>query len=342
MLCENILRRLGAGPALVSDAIFTEDEAAPDTRAMRVLYACRKFQWDKGEKQLALEGLIQLTKMRTEPSIDVQLLKSSWLLQCADWMREHKGYELLDILSTLREARELASDSYFAWHKWALFNYMVVQQMDSAGYADEGVMEAEEHIPTNYFSTENDLRKRGLHRGYSSHTKHQQDSVTSRGDIAGGYVIEAIMGFTRSLSLSNDQPIVNVLQDTLRLLTLWFAHGSRKQVTDVLAVELEKVSTESWLGVLPQLIARLVHITTPSILSLLQKLLIKIAVSHPQAIVCPILVAYNTNDEHQKLVAGAVIQDLRLKYKELVAEAMMVIHLILGSLYNCMFLKLNP
>jgi FKBP12-rapamycin complex-associated protein len=66
------------------------------------------------------------------------------------------------------------------------------------------------------------------------------------------------------------------------------------------------------------------HVTTPEITGLLKKLLIKIAVSHPQSIVCPILVSYNTADAHQKAVAAAVIQDMRLKHNTLVDEATMV------------------
>jgi FKBP12-rapamycin complex-associated protein len=77
-------------------------------------------------------------------------------------------------------------------------------------------------------------------------------------DSSGGYVIEAIKGFSRSLTLSHDQPIVNVLQDTLRLLTLWFTYGSAEEVFEVLTSEIEKVSADNWIGVLPQMIARLV------------------------------------------------------------------------------------
>jgi hypothetical protein len=39
------------------------------------------------------------------------------------------------------------------------------------------------------------------------------------------YVKEAIKGFAESICLGEKEPIASVLQDTLRLLTLWFTYG---------------------------------------------------------------------------------------------------------------------
>ena len=47
------------------------------------------------------------------------------------------------------------------------------------------------------------------------------------------------------------------LQDILRLLTLWFNHGAQPDVRDALTEGFGHVSVDTWLGVLPQIIARI-------------------------------------------------------------------------------------
>jgi hypothetical protein len=79
------------------------------------------------------------------------------------------------------------------------------------------------------------------------------------------------------------QPAANVLQDTLRLLTLWFAHGGDARVHAEVAAGLEGASVDTWLAVVPQLIAR-VHVRTPRVAALLLQLLTRIGREHPQAV----------------------------------------------------------
>ncbi len=59
------------------------------------------------------------------------------------------------------------------------------------------------------------------------------------------YLLPAIHGFFRSIALAPDQS----LQDTLRLLTLWFQHGAIKEVEAALAEGFNTVSMETWLQV---------------------------------------------------------------------------------------------
>lgn len=147
-------------------------------------------------------------------------------------------------------------------------------------------------------------------------SQQQADKVTT-------YVIEGIKGFVRSIVLGQGQPVANLLQDTLRLITLLFSYGSKKGVFQILDLELEKVPPENWLSVVPQLIAR-IHIKSPEISGLLRKLLCKVAASHPQALVCPISVAKNTSDNRQRAMATDVLAEVRKHNKQLVEEATMV------------------
>lgn len=319
ILCENILRRLGA-PLNLEQHEFEEDP-----RAKRVMFSSCKYLWDIGQRETALAGLIRLTRSCEPGDPKMNLFKSICLLKCAEWMREQDGYSLHEVLSNVREARDLTSDNYRVWHAWALLNYMQLQQTD---WEEEDLVDSS--APPAEHQHRDSADSDGLEQGRRSRRRLRSHSGASLANLTPGemdlsnvYVIEAIKGFTRSLTLSQDQPIVYVLQDTLRLLTLWFSYGSKADVFEVLNAEMDKVSADNWVAVLPQLIARM-HVMTPSITDLLKKLLTKVAASHPQAIVCPILVAYNTTDEHQRGLASAIIQDLRLKRSQLVDDATMV------------------
>ncbi|KOS19963.1 Phosphatidylinositol 3-kinase tor2 [Escovopsis weberi] len=67
------------------------------------------------------------------------------------------------------------------------------------------------------------------------------------------HVVPAIQGFFKSIALSAGSS----LQDTLRLLTLWFTHGGNSEVNSAVTEGFGNVSIDTWLEVIPQLIARI-------------------------------------------------------------------------------------
>lgn len=73
------------------------------------------------------------------------------------------------------------------------------------------------------------------------------------------------------------------MQDTLRLLTLWFEYGQWPEVHDALVEGIRMIEKNTWLQVIPQLIAR---IDTPRALvsRLIHHLLIDIGKTYPQVI----------------------------------------------------------
>jgi hypothetical protein len=61
--------------------------------------------------------------------------------------------------------------------------------------------------------------------------------------------IESITsGFFRSISLRNK----DALQDTLRLLTLWFKYGAHENISHAMASGFSTVEVDTWLEVIPQ------------------------------------------------------------------------------------------
>lgn len=125
-------------------------------------------------------------------------------------------------------------------------------------------------------------------------------------------------GFFRSINLSKG----NSLQDTLRLLTLWFDYGQTTEVIDALNEGIRIIEINTWLQVIPQLIAR---IDTPRIFvgQLIHKLLSDIGKSHPQALVYPLSVASKSASPSRKSAANKILDSIREHSPTLVEQAKM-------------------
>ena len=61
------------------------------------------------------------------------------------------------------------------------------------------------------------------------------------------FTVPAVDGFFRSIALSRDSS----LQDTLRLLTLWFDYGQWPEVYDAIVEGIRTVDIDTWLQVRP-------------------------------------------------------------------------------------------
>lgn len=135
------------------------------------------------------------------------------------------------------------------------------------------------------------------------------------------YAVRAIQGFFKSISFGHTS--YDVTKDVLRLLTLWFTHGNRSDVHLAMVEGFQEASVDTWLDVIPQLIAR---IDTPNIKTseLLHELLTRIGQAHPQALIYPITVASKALNPTRKLAAEGILAAVRRHSSQLVSEADMV------------------
>eukprot|EP00898_Chlorokybus_atmophyticus_P008681 jgi/Chlat1/8814/Chrsp90S08148 len=145
--------------------------------------------------------------------------------------------------------------------------------------------------------------------------------------LASRYVAPAITGFFSSIALGTAQDSPQrrdgSLQDILRLLTLWFNHGSTEEVQAALREGFDHVSIDTWLVVIPQIIAR-IHSNSPSVRSLIHLLLVRIGHYHPQALMYPLLVACKSQSPGRRAAAMSVIENLQQRSAPLVEQAQLV------------------
>ena len=136
------------------------------------------------------------------------------------------------------------------------------------------------------------------------------------------YVVPAVQGFFKSIALS----MGSSLQDTLRLLTLWFAHGGSPEVNSAVTEGFGAVSVDTWLEVIPQLIARINQPNT-RVRQSIHNLLADVGRAHPQALVYPLTVAMKSApNTRRSRSAMQIMESMRQHSARLVEQADIVSH----------------
>ncbi|KAJ9469159.1 Target of rapamycin [Diplonema papillatum] len=135
------------------------------------------------------------------------------------------------------------------------------------------------------------------------------------------FVLQAGNGFQMVIQLGESSS----LQDLLRLIGLWFAHGRIRKIQIGLRKILVKIATNRWLAVIPQIVARLHHADKP-IRALLQQILVNLGKEHCQAIVYPLICVLCSEDPSSSRAQAArdVLDQITYFHPRLVAEGRLV------------------
>ena len=151
--------------------------------------------------------------------------------------------------------------------------------------------------------------------------KARNDNVSIPASLIPNHVVPAIQGFIKSVALTE----ASSLQDALRLLTLWFAHGSHHEVNAAVLEGFNDVSIDVWLEVIPQLIAR-INQQNPRVRATIHRLLAEIGKAHPQALVYPLTVTIKSSVTRRSQSASQIMEKLREHSPTLVEQADVVAH----------------
>ncbi|KPJ18652.1 Serine/threonine-protein kinase mTOR [Papilio machaon] len=257
------------------------------THEPRLTLAYAKHLWVAGDKQLAYDQLQRYVDTVETGDAEHCRLLARCHLKLGSWCESLLGINELSIPEILRNyaaATNLSSDWYKAWHAWAYMNFETV-------------------LFYKHQETNND----------NSETKKTTPEFIQQ------HTVPAVEGFFKSINLSHGSS----LQDTLRLLTLWFDYGHHPAVHEALVEGIRTIEINVWLQVIPQLIAR---IDTPRALvgKLIHSLLIDIGKSHPQALVYPLTVASKSSFVARKNAANQVLKSMCTHSMNLVNQAAMI------------------
>ena len=108
----------------------------------------------------------------------------------------------------------------------------------------------------------------------------------------------------------------------LNLLTCLFRYGELPEVAASIKEGLSCITLEAWLGVLPQLLAR-IQIKSPSIREILHNLLIRLGAKHPQALMYPLSVLLKSPLSERKDAAESLMNSLKAHSSDVVEQALL-------------------
>ncbi|CAJ0593781.1 unnamed protein product [Cylicocyclus nassatus] len=132
------------------------------------------------------------------------------------------------------------------------------------------------------------------------------------------YAVSAVKCFTRALQLAPGSR----LEDTLRLLQLWFDYGEFNEVYKQLTENIKGLPIETWLEAVPQLMARLD--SKDKMASLIKQVILEISKMKPQALVYALTVAAKSSNVDRQKNAQEMLGVMAEMHPKLVEEASMV------------------
>ncbi|KIY73583.1 atypical/PIKK/FRAP protein kinase [Cylindrobasidium torrendii FP15055 ss-10] len=268
-----------------------------------VVYAHLKFMWANGAKESSLTYLRQFS---SNLSRDLQAPDDT---HTHPWIARERKNQLSKLLARC----------YFKQGQWQ------IQAQSTEGWV---ATDANTIINCYVMATQHDP---DWYKAWHTWALANLDVITylegqpenrfadSPPDNLAKHVVQAIEGLFRSVSLRS----TDTLQDTLRILTLWFKFGGHSEVGHVIGSGFNKVGVDNWLEVIPQIIAR---IQTPhtTIRRHIQTVLIAIGRAHPQAMIYPLTVASKSSSKIRSDGALEIIAHLRERHPVIVEQAIMI------------------
>ena len=290
---KTLIMLLGCDPSLQPDMPLPMSQP-------QVTFAYTEHLWMAGEQERAYKQLDRFLKTFSlqnhtaeEMTDENRRLLSRCYMRLGLWQNKVQGItdqSIKGILGCYEKATKHDPNWYKAWHSWAFMNFKVVQNQKQQ-IQDQSL----------FATVTGEL------------TKAQKEKI-----IITQYAVPAVEAFFRSINLQQG----NSLQDTLRLLTLWFDYGQYPEVFDALVDGMKLIEINTWLQVIPQLIAR-IDTHRSLVGQLIHQLLIDIGKSHPQALVYPLTVASKSASMNRKKAAHKILSSMSAHSPTLVEQALM-------------------
>ena len=251
-------------------------------------------------------------------------------------MQRNAAYNavLPQVLNYFHAATVCDPTSFAAWHQYAMLNFTVVQRnkQRQAQLSQRSSMYNSAASSTLHSKRGSIITLSGAERGRGVGPSSAASSFANSAAVSGSggshklldihhHIVPAMTGFFRSIWLQKFGD--NSRQDVLRVLQLWFEYGARKEVEQAMIAGINSINIDTWLAVIPQLIARL-HTPYLSIRALLHELIAKIGKTHPQALVYPLVVASKSHSDSRRGSALQVLHAIRQHSEKLVNQASMV------------------
>ncbi|KAK8146497.1 phosphatidylinositol kinase- protein kinase tor1 [Beauveria asiatica] len=338
-LAEKSLKQLIGVEAPLENMIpfWKEGLSLPKNVPAQVIYAMLKFQWETGLqasthslRRISERTLYCLQRFTNETAHRFDMTKmhlssqSGTELSNADYaFQNHVDSSIItpQTQRALMEQTVLLAKCYLRQGEWLIALNKDNWQRDNIDEILTSYSQATKYNPRWYKAWHAwALANFEIVQTLTARTEGDANRADSADIIQ--HVVPAIQGFFKSIALSAGSS----LQDTLRLLTLWFTHGGHADVHSAVTEGFANVSVDTWLEVLPQLIAR-INQPNVRVQQSVHNLLADVGRAHPQALVYPLTVAMKSVQSTRRSRSAAQIMDsMRQHSANLVAQADLVSH----------------
>ena len=297
---------------LLTPQIDANGQVVPLSVQPAVEYAHYKYRWAAGFKDEALTSLSQFS---------VQLNQAVAAYRNANMgqgLTQNQTQAQAMQITDLDKTQKLLSKSYLKQGDWIAHKQNGDWQTPTAQNVLSAYRYATHFNPESYKAWHAwALANFEVVQGMSAQAERSSTNVPQQGIHQ--HVVPAVTGFFKSIALSNSSS----LQDTLRLLTLWFAHGGDPEVNTAVVEGFGTVSVDTWLEVIPQLIAR-INQPNARVRQSIHRLLADVGKAHPQALVYPLAVSMKSNAARRSHSAGQIMDSMKEHSKVLVEQANLI------------------
>jgi len=236
------------------------------------------------------------------------------------------------VLHSFRNALD-CGPYYKAWNQWAWANYDVVKYLESNTASGDnkegsntalGEASASSSTATGTASGSSGENAQPTSATTSGTTTSRTTTNAAEFSDIRTYVVEAVKGFVQSVVLRPGKiGKKNTFQNILRLAILWFRHGSDPMVKPHIEEGFQCCPLDTWLQVIPQILARL-RSPRISLRASIVKLLNRCAQAYPQAVVFPLTVAAKSPALHVSESCKGMLAEMERSNSKLVRESMLV------------------
>uniref|UniRef100_A0A8C8SCE8 Serine/threonine-protein kinase TOR n=1 Tax=Pelusios castaneus TaxID=367368 RepID=A0A8C8SCE8_9SAUR len=304
----------------------------------QVTYAYMKHMWKSARKIDAFQHMqhfVQTMQQQAQHAIatedqqhkqELHKLMARCFLKLGEWQLNLQGINestIPKVLQYYSASTEHDRNWYKAWHAWAVMNFEAVLHYKHQNQARDEKKKLRHPSGASVTSANTEGSNSDSEAESTENSpipSPVQKKVTE--DLSKTlllYTVPAVQGFFRSISLSRG----NNLQDTLRVLTLWFDYGHWPDVNEALVEGVKAIQIDTWLQVIPQLIAR-IDTPRPLVGRLIHQLLTDIGRYHPQALIYPLTVASKSTTTARHNAANKILKNMCEHSNTLVQQAMMV------------------
>lgn len=275
----------------------------------KVVYAQLKYMWAMGDQEEALKHLLDFT---SKMSLDLNL-------QYDDLIAQPLPSERPDATEEVIENTKLLARCFLKQGEWRKALHDSWKTEDSDNILGSYLLAT--HFDRTWYKAWHNwaLANFEFISLYDDKNNTGPPVDISPVRLVQHHVVPAIQGFFRSVALSEQKS----LQDTLRLLTLWFKYGGQPEPAKAMTDGFQMIRLEVWLEVVPQLISR-IHQPDPVVSKALHGLLAELGRNHPQALIYPLTVAVKSDNVSRQMAASNIIDKMRAHSSVLVEQAELV------------------